>query len=188
MTPEDTALADRLEETADALKSAGYENIPEDILLAVRRLRELGAEVERLTEECQAQGRLITAMDDAGLHDKLEGALARIAELETERAWRPACETCIHWKFDEPDWEFDKLRFGECKAIRMREHIADAAREGLDRFSPECDAVEEAAVAAAKAIAVDGSGYYAAIRTAPDFGCTLYSPLPSPPTDTQEGK
>ena len=87
------------------------------------------------------------------------------------------CETCEHWKFDEPDWEYDQLRFGECKAIRQRETIDDDATEGLtDRYGEEAEARKKAALMAAKAFAVDGSGYYAAVRTAPDFGCILYAP------------
>lgn len=89
------------------------------------------------------------------------------------------CETCLHWRFDEPDAEFDDLRFGTCKAIRQRETIQDEAFKGqkdVDRWTDEGEAIIHAAMKAAKAIAVDGSGYYAAVRTAPDFGCVLHSP------------
>lgn len=89
-------------------------------------------------------------------------------------AWR--CETCKHWKFEEPDWEFDELKFGECKAIRQREAIEELAFGGdrEKRWTDEGEKIMRDAIAAAKAIAVDGSGYYAAVRTAPDFGCVLH--------------
>jgi len=86
------------------------------------------------------------------------------------------CETCAHWKFDKPDWEFDELRFGECKAIQMREDLESEAVQaaGVDRWDAEAEAVRKAALRAAKAFCVDGSSYYAAVRTAPDFGCVLH--------------
>lgn len=87
------------------------------------------------------------------------------------------CETCKHWKFDKPDWEFDDIKFGECKRIMMRSSIVDAAlieAEVSDQFSNDGDRIAHDAIAKAKAIAVDGSGYYAALRTAPDFGCVLH--------------
>ena len=50
-------------------------------------------------------------------------------------------------------------------------------QSGAERFSDEGRAAEHAALAAAKMIAVDGSGYYAALRTAPDFGCVLWEAM-----------
>lgn len=92
------------------------------------------------------------------------------------------CETCEHWAFDERDVAFDRLRLGRCRAIRQREDIIEPARSMGDWDSREAE--EHRLLAAAKAIAVDGSGYYAAIRTAADFGCVLHEPkaalTPSP--------
>jgi hypothetical protein len=88
------------------------------------------------------------------------------------------CETCEHWKFAEPDWQFDSLVIGECKAIRMREDIETSAAEKAGFQNRWDDGAEEAVKAgllAAKAIAVDGSGYYAAVRTTADFGCVLHA-------------
>lgn len=83
------------------------------------------------------------------------------------------CENCRFWMFDEPDWQFDSVRLGECKAVKMREHIIEPARQIEDWDAREAE--EERLLKEAKAIAVDGSGYYAALRTAPDFGCTLFA-------------
>jgi hypothetical protein len=88
------------------------------------------------------------------------------------------CETCQHWTFAEPDWEFDDMRFGTCRAIKQRQTIEEEALAGLDdedRWSGRADELKRAALGASKAIAVDGSGYYAAVRTAPDFGCVLHA-------------
>jgi hypothetical protein len=84
------------------------------------------------------------------------------------------CETCQHWNFDERDAEFDGLKIGRCAAIRQREDVISPARELEDWDAREAE--ERRLLSEAKAIAVDGSGYYAAIRTAPDFGCTLHEP------------
>lgn len=89
------------------------------------------------------------------------------------------CASCRHWTFEEPDWEFEALQLGKCGAIQMRSSIIDAAltAAGLQshhRYEPKGEAAAEKALLAAKAIAVDGSGYYAALRTTADFGCTLH--------------
>ena len=89
----------------------------------------------------------------------------------------PRCETCRFWKFDEPDWEFDDLRFGGCKAIRMRSDFINEEDLGVeDDFDGHGEYAKraKAALMKAKAVAVDGSGYYAAVRCAPDFGCVLH--------------
>jgi hypothetical protein len=91
------------------------------------------------------------------------------------------CQTCKHWSFDERDWQYDGARLGQCKAIRMREEIVDDAYEGKETARWEIDydeqiKIEGAALTAAKAVAVDGSGYFACIRTTGDFGCVLHSP------------
>lgn len=87
------------------------------------------------------------------------------------------CATCEHWRFDRPDWEFDELHLGECKAIKQRETIQSEAlaAAGVENWDDGSEEVKRAAMMITKAIAVDGSGYYAALRTAPDFGCTLWT-------------
>jgi hypothetical protein len=86
------------------------------------------------------------------------------------------CATCRFWLFETPDWQFDDIIFGECKAVKMRETLEKDALEGtdFDRWDDEAEPIIKAAFRAAKAIAVDGSGYYAALRTASDFGCVLF--------------
>lgn len=94
---------------------------------------------------------------------------------------RSRCETCQHWFFDRADWQFDELQIGECKAIRQRETIEEDALlgTGIDSWDDEAAPLIKAAMIKAKAIAVDGSGYYAALRTFSDFGCVLHSPRDS---------
>lgn len=108
-TPDDTALADRLEALANAaqLEHTGHRWVrceADDVLLAARRLRELGAEVERLNGEIAVLREAAGANNDPEfwlirirlgndlLYEtevKVEAVEARIAELEAERAWRP---------------------------------------------------------------------------------------------------
>lgn len=85
------------------------------------------------------------------------------------------CDTCAHWNFDERDGEFDGLRMGRCAGIRQREDIIEPARAITDDWDAR-EAEERRLLVEAKAIAVDGSGYYAAVRTTPDFGCALHKP------------
>lgn len=92
-------------------------------------------------------------------------------------AWR--CATCEHWKAADPfDWQYDKIQFAVCKRIRQREDIETSAINAMadpeDRWSAAGELAIEQAFRASLAIAVDGSGYYAAVRTAPDFGCILW--------------
>lgn len=92
------------------------------------------------------------------------------------------CETCTHWKFAEKDWEFESLVFGKCAAVKQREDVEREACEaaGIDhRWDDGGEEVVLNAMREAKAIAVDGSGYYAALRTAADFGCVLHQAVAS---------
>lgn len=82
------------------------------------------------------------------------------------------CRTCRHWRAVEPDWQFDGLTMGKCGAIKQRETIIAPARE-IDDWDKR-EAEEERLLKAEKAVAVDGSGYYAALRTQADFGCVLF--------------
>ena len=94
------------------------------------------------------------------------------------------CSSCSHWSNAERDWAFDAVIMGSCAAIKQREDIVSPAREIGDWDAREAE--EQRLLQAEKAIAVDGSGYYAAIRTAPDFGCVLWKATP-PAADTQVG-
>lgn len=99
---DDTALADRLEARARYYLTHDEDRLLHD--LAARRLRELGAEVERLNGEIAVLREAAGANNDPEfwlirirlgndlLYEaevKVEAAEARITELEAERAWRP---------------------------------------------------------------------------------------------------
>jgi hypothetical protein len=84
------------------------------------------------------------------------------------------CETCRHWTQVEEDWQYDKLVMGKCGAIRQREDIIEPARRLEDWDAMEAE--ENRLLSLEKAIAVDGSGYYAAVRCRGDFGCVLHEP------------
>lgn len=90
---------------------------------------------------------------------------------------RDSCGNCKHWLFEREDWQFNDLRVGECKAVKMRETIEEEAVEGtlFNRWDEQGESLIRAAFVRAKAIAVDGSGYYAALRTFADFGCVLHA-------------
>lgn len=89
------------------------------------------------------------------------------------------CGSCAHWAAVEPDWEFDALVMGRCVAIKQREDILEPARRLCDDWDARV-AEEGRLLSLEKAIAVDGSGYYAAVRTQADFGCVLWSPMTRP--------
>lgn len=61
---------------------------------------------------------------------------------------------------------------GKCAAIRQRNDIIEPARQVEDW--DEREAEENRLLSLEKAISVDGSGYYAAVRTQADFGCVLH--------------
>lgn len=85
------------------------------------------------------------------------------------------CGTCRHW--GEPqDWSFiaalQSLR--PCGAVK---HDAKLPRkkdaDGLDAEDPETfGPILDCPTP--KAVVVDGSGYFAALKTAEDFGCPLW--------------
>ena len=78
------------------------------------------------------------------------------------------CGTCKHWKrIDQEDWyeqESNDPRYGTCTAIP---HGKTQWEESSDR---------NIMVGDWKAVAVDGSGYFAAIKTQDSFGCVLHEP------------
>jgi len=84
------------------------------------------------------------------------------------------CMTCRHWGAftsdadrgrvysDDPEQHAEDVAFGDVVAIKrmgLCQRIGDE-KQNLD----------------AEAVAVDGSGYYAGLRTAATFGCTLHEP------------
>lgn len=95
------------------------------------------------------------------------------------------CGTCRHWEQGN-DWKERAAGMAVCRAIKMRDRVEDSAHEGFDRWGEGWEVVtarETAALQAAKAVAVDGSSYYAAIMTTADFGCVLHEP-----TDTGDDR
>lgn len=58
----------------------------------------------------------------------------------------------------------------------MRDEVTSDENIGAERFSDDWEAKAPAAIKAAKAIAVDGSGYFAAVRCTEEFGCVLHQP------------
>lgn len=87
------------------------------------------------------------------------------------------CGTCKHWKFTEPDWEFETMSFGNCKRIIHRNSITDERNLGVERtYEDDCpwEKAAEEALKKSQAFVVDASGYHAALRTCADFGCVLY--------------
>ncbi len=83
------------------------------------------------------------------------------------------CGTCRFWRgVDALDsWSWN-LR--PCGAVLQREDVPvvkDA--DGLDVMD---DDGNKTPVVMPKAMAVDGAGYYAALKTAEDFGCVLWEP------------
>ncbi len=91
------------------------------------------------------------------------------------------CDTCKHWEPGD-DWTEKAAGMRVCGAIQMREEVERSAHKGFsddDRWGEGWDvaeAREHAALRAAKAVAVDGSSYHAAVMTTADFGCVLHAP------------
>jgi hypothetical protein len=80
------------------------------------------------------------------------------------------CGTCKNWKrIDQEEWyerESNDTRYGTCQAIP---HAAIKWDQDSDRNLIAGDW---------KAVAVDGSGFFAAIKTQECFGCVLHKPIP----------
>ncbi len=88
----------------------------------------------------------------------------------------PTCGTCRHWGAPRPeDYEevtpaikADSERLGMWDKIRPCGAVYSSESDGVHCFvSPPRDR---------KAVVCDGSGYYASLRTAADFGCTMWEP------------
>lgn len=95
------------------------------------------------------------------------------------------CQTCKHWMTDKSDWEFERRGVGDCKAIPTHEELQNAAHKDHESwFGDDADARENSAIQSARAYTIDGSGYYSALRTRPDFGCVLHAPIKA----EEEGK
>jgi hypothetical protein len=93
------------------------------------------------------------------------------------------CDQCKHWS-DKPEqvgWEAEDIGFRECKAVRERWIIQDAANGDVKYYTGDDDAGEEAwtkrrvdALKASRAYVQDGSEYRAELVTGPDFFCALF--------------
>ena len=79
------------------------------------------------------------------------------------------CKTCRHWG-SEKDASED---FRECQAIPHASQGTERRDEEWETPYPD-EYVE--GVMSAPAVTVDGSGYFAALQTKADFGCTLWAP------------
>lgn len=83
------------------------------------------------------------------------------------------CDSCRHWDTEEPlDWVQERAAFRRCLAVQMRCKIEDSVQTHLT--GKERMAIEIEAIKAARAYVVDGSSYYAALITGPDFHCALF--------------
>lgn len=81
------------------------------------------------------------------------------------------CGGCRHWKQEEPSLgaEYWRAGFGTCQAIV---HDSDESHKHEDGY---CDPYEPCEwMAQRKAVCVDGSGFYAAVKTREAFGCVLF--------------
>jgi hypothetical protein len=81
------------------------------------------------------------------------------------------CGTCRHWGSEDDGWK----RFRKCQEIRHDEH-----GESGDNQKSEFVADDES-IFDDEAVVVDGSGYFAALKTQEDFYCSLWQPLPATP-------
>jgi hypothetical protein len=107
----------------------------------------------------------------------------------------PRCETCVHWSASSDDWQCEKAGFGECKRIILLDRVTDQAAKAFRAQgrrvwdnADELGAAELELLKIAKAVCVDASSYYAALRTAPDFGCVLHVLLETTPPPQKEGR
>jgi hypothetical protein len=84
---------------------------------------------------------------------------------------RKRCKNCKHWQLDQVMATCDMIRngvspsvhpYGSCHRIKMEDEI------GFVEFDPESVLDEE------PAFVEDGSGYHAALRCGPEFGCILW--------------
>ncbi len=87
------------------------------------------------------------------------------------------CATCRHWANPEPDYAYEEVTLGTCKAIPHRETLMQQSRlPGADWDTYE--QTERVALAGALAIACDASGYNAQVKTQATFGCVLHEAKP----------
>jgi len=76
------------------------------------------------------------------------------------------CETCRHWGMDRDSGK----QFRECQRIQ---HDTDDESWDDKRYE---HATDEESVFDDPAVTIDGSGYWAALRTKCDFCCSLWEP------------
>lgn len=90
-----------------------------------------------------------------------------------------SCKSCVHW--DQPSWVGTLPVHGVCKRVGHHRHMPTSIDGPLDDWTDE---EKEDYYDYSKnvifyennvAIVVDGSGYFAALKTRGDFSCCLYS-------------
>jgi hypothetical protein len=95
----------------------------------------------------------------------------------------PTCGTCKHWGAGHDEHEEDGASikrsdvFKPCGAVIQADKWSIKYDENNKYMSAEqhAKAKEEiAAIRARKAVVVDGSDYFAALKTCEDFGCVLW--------------
>jgi hypothetical protein len=98
-----------------------------------------------------------------------------------EVTWVKACLTCRHW--GRPDEREEGKQFRECQKIPHAESGTDVWWEPGDEVHVPSDRQDRDSVLESPAVTVDGSGYFAALRTQATFHCSLYEP---PATVTEQ--
>ncbi len=73
------------------------------------------------------------------------------------------CKTCKHWKNFNDRHRIENDKFKECSRIKF-----DRASSSSDSHDDQDSIFDEPAVT------VDGSGYFAALHTQENFGCSLH--------------
>src|SRR5690606_18749412 len=90
------------------------------------------------------------------------------------------CDRCRHWGDSEPSWEEGRAGVKTCVAVMMLEKIEDSVSATVDKYDDTDSwlAAQADAIKKARAYVKDGSGYYAALVTGPDFFCALFQEKP----------
>ena len=86
------------------------------------------------------------------------------------------CDQCKHWEAPKGgDWELDGAGMGRCNGIIEYWQVTESVpRDEKETWKERCKKVVDA-LTAARAVARDGSQYFACIHTRPDFFCVLFA-------------